>query len=127
MALIGTVTAGSLTFPNASIQGYAAGMGTNGQTWQNVLSSRAIGTNYTNSTGYPIMVCVSAYSYNAACDMSTVVGGVTTNWNRVSDYYTASAVTPSTQTSCFIVPNGAVYNVGQSNGTVNLYTWAELR
>jgi hypothetical protein len=92
-----------------------------------VLSSRAIGTNYTNSTGYPILVSVAGYSYNAACDMSFVVDGVTVGWQRVSDYYTASAVTPMNQTVTFIVPNGSVYNIGQSNGTVTTYVWAELR
>ena len=121
-----TSTTGTSSWRAAlSASGYALGCG--GQTWQNVLASRAIGTNYTNSTGRPIMVCVSANSFNASCNMTTVVDGVTTNINRVSDYYTPDYVTPSPQTTSFIVPNGVVYNVGQINGTVNLQSWAELR
>ena len=98
------------------------------QTWQDVIASRAIGTNYTNSTGRSIMVCVSGYTFSPSSDMVTLVGNVTVARNRVGDYYTPSLITPSPQTSVFIVPNGAVYSISVNNGgTVTLYIWAELR
>ena len=54
-----------------------------GQTWQNVLSSRAFGTTYTNSTGRPIMVSVSASTLNTASWLVTVAG-VTIGYNAGS-------------------------------------------
>lgn len=92
-----------------------------GQTWQNVLASRAFGTTYTNSTGRPIMVSVSASTLNTA-SWTVTVAGVTIGYNAGSG---ASAYAPVTNT--FIVPAGATYVVAISAGSPTLSYWAELR
>ena len=89
---------------------YALGFG---QTWQNVLASRALATNYTNTTGRPILVQVGVVGAGVVSSM--LVDGVTVSaiGSAGGDRATHSAV----------VPNGSVYRV--NNGT--LETWAELR
>lgn len=92
-----------------------------GQTWQNVLSSRAAGTTYTNSTGKPIQVAIrvsvqSVFTYTLSVD-SIVVGSLRNdNGSVVIGQLTA------------IVPNGSTYILSSSGGgTGALGNWAELR
>jgi hypothetical protein len=91
----------------------ASGIGV-GQTWQNVLSSRARNTNYTNSTGKPIMVNVwiddTGGEANFICDSVTVAF-----FNGVDN---------AGMTLSVIVPNGSVYQVTTSQ---TIDGWAELR
>lgn len=92
-----------------------------GQTWQNVTSSRAIGTTYTNSTGRPIMVIVSGTGGGA-----NGLWGVTLN--SAISYYTPSTYTASVWTACeFIVPAGNTYQLSQQGSSVTLQNWSELR
>lgn len=92
-----------------------------GQTWQNVLSSRAFGTTYTNTTGRPIMVSVVATTLNTT-SWTVTVGGVQIGYNAGSG---ASAYAPVTNT--FVVPAGATYVVAIAAGSPTLSVWAELR
>ena len=56
---VGT-TGNGVKFADGTYQSTAASGGLGiGQTWQNVTASRAVGTNYTNSTGNPIMVAMT--------------------------------------------------------------------
>ena len=92
----------------------SAGVGSN-QTWQDVTTSRALQTTYTNSIGNPIMVSVSK------------VNNVNTSWqfyiNGVSIGYINGY---GTNNSCvIIVPNGATYMADNVGGT--LAKWTELR
>ena len=91
----------------------ASGVGV-GQTWQNVLGSRARNTNYTNSTGKPIMVNVwfddTSGEANFICDSVTVAF-----FNGVDN---------AGMTLSVIVPNGSVYQVTTSQ---TIDGWAELR
>jgi hypothetical protein len=94
-----------------------------GQTWQNMTSSRASGTSYTNSTGKPIMVNVyndqpdNGFSIRATCggivvgNASGAAGGDSTRAGMVS----------------FIVPDGTSYSVTYSVGIYSSIVWAELR
>jgi hypothetical protein len=87
------------------------------QTWQNVAASRAVNTNYTNTTGRPIFVSVrmtqsSSGTASLIVDGVSIAGGATPN-------------TPGNQTFGGIVPNGSVYQVTATSNTVS--TWAELR
>ena len=92
-----------------------------GQTWQNMTSSRAIGTSYTNSTGRTIMVIVSGTGGGA-----NGLWGVTIN-SAVS-YYTPSTYTASVWTACeFIVPAGQTYALSQQGSNATLQNWSELR
>lgn len=92
-----------------------------GQTWQNVLSSRAFGTTYTNTTGRPIMVSVAATTLNTT-GWTVTVAGVQIAYNTGSG---PTAYAPVTCT--FIVPAGATYVVAIASGSPTLSVWAELR
>tara|TARA_R110002073_G_scaffold336570_1_gene535634 strand:- start:3542 stop:4639 length:1098 start_codon:yes stop_codon:yes gene_type:complete len=91
-----------------------------GQTWQDVTASRSIETNYTNTTGRPIVVkCIFSSSTGTTVDL--YVGGVVASSStRVG----SSSGSPTTKEVGAIVPAGAVYRIG--NG-VNSYSWVELR
>lgn len=94
------------------------------QTWQDVLSSRASGTTYTNSTGRPIMVNAWARtSTTGSITISLAVGGVqaayAVNYGNGLGYVAFVSA---------IVPAGASYSVttgGSANGGIQ--GWAELR
>jgi len=87
-----------------------------GQTWQDVKSTRAFNTDYTNSTGKPIMVSACTANSSQNVGFNVLVGGVT--------IYTDPG-TASVSNSCtFIVPDGVVYRI---NCNRTLATWAELR
>ena len=104
------VTTG-VQFPDATIQTSAAVMIGSGQTWQNVLASRANGVTYTNSTGRSIQVGVRI-QYGS----SITVNGVTA---------ATSGINNATNFLGAIVPNGNTYVVSSGNGIVS--NWAELR
>ena len=88
------------------------------QTWQNVSGSRTAGTTYTNSTGKPIMVNVTAYKIGSSSPTICYVDSVQVAFmdaagtNDVGNYTTSS----------FIVPNGSTYQV-----TNEFSYWSELR
>lgn len=98
-----------------------AGVGA-GQTWQDVLSSRASGTTYTNSTGKPIMVNAGMTATGiTTAGISATVGGV-----KVAEFLTrGDSGWPIRHTASFIVPNGVSYVVTVSSGSLNF--WSELR
>lgn len=106
-----------LTFPNGSGQDVGA-VGV-GQTWQNVTASRAANTTYTNSTGKPIQVSVSAAVTSGRLDLYLTIGGVTA---------ARSTSSASSEPNCVygIVPNGATYSFSPSGG-FTIVNWAELR
>jgi len=98
-----------------------------GQTWQNVASSRAIGTTYTNSTGRPIMVSVS-------CTRSSSGASATIRFN-IDGSPIAQRVTAESDSIQFnaltngvdiIVPNGSTYSVTNAVGTSVITFWYEL-
>jgi hypothetical protein len=108
-----------LTFNNSSTQ-TVGGISSAAQTWQNLTGTRASGTTYTNSTGYPIMVNVdcniganSNYAY-------LTVGSL--NVSFMQNVYPSAA---QRMTLSAIVPNGTSYSVGVVGSSVN--TWYELR
>lgn len=115
----GNVVTNAVQFGDTSVQ-TAAAIG-HGQTWQNVTSSRALGVNYTNSTGRPIMVMVhcTGNSPNGMGFIITVDGVIAAEGR--SD---ASGYGPGLSV---IVPPGATYS-----SVINLFTgalsrWTELR
>lgn len=85
-----------------------------GQTWQNLTGSRAANTNYTNSTGRPIMVFAKSTSAQ---------GSITALVNSVEVAYAAAG--GHTMGINFLVPAGAVYRVNYVAGTMSY--WSELR
>ena len=92
-----------------------------GQTWTNVTASRAIATQYTNTTGKPILVVISCTGngpnglFGAMVDGSTIMYSPST---ASSGYWTSVS---------FVVPNGSTYNTNQQGANVTLGLWWELR
>ena len=92
-----------------------------GQTWQNMLASRALATNYTNTTGKPIMVFVYCTSANATgIGVTITVDGVIV----AKDVRDGNVRGPSLTT---IVPAGSVYRADIVFNSGSLANWAELR
>jgi hypothetical protein len=91
-----------------------------GQTWQNVIGSRAAGTTYTNSTGKPIMVSVSATRTGDVARITMVVDGIT-----VGSSFTGTTTIEQRAFTTAIVPNGSTYLVQDISGSIVI--WAELR
>lgn len=100
----------------AYVDGQALGVG---QTWQNVLASRSTGTDYTNTTGRPIMVNITFTQTSSSVPTTQLlVGGVVVaqgGQSGIAGGGTLSAV----------VPAGAVYRCITSGNAPSL--WAELR
>jgi hypothetical protein len=90
-----------------------------GQTWQDVTSSRAANTTYTNNTGKPIMVNVYGNSGESRSATLTI-GGVNVA-NTVFNGAGGGAATLSG-----IVPDGTSYIVS-TGGAWSLAQWSELR
>lgn len=89
------------------------------QTWQNVTSSRVLGSNYTNSTSAPIMVCVNTNSTTNTITTTTLtVAGlpVASNGSQGGNINGVTA----------IVPVGATYSCAVGSGA-SLNSWYELR
>ena len=89
-----------------------------GQTWQNVTSSRAINTTYTNSTGKPIMVNIYLGDGENRIGILTV-GGIAVSY---AQFHGAGG---GVATLSAIVPDGTTYRFTTDNGSVAM--WAELR
>jgi hypothetical protein len=90
-----------------------------GQSWQNVTSSRAWNTVYTNSTTKPIMVSITPNNTGSGSTVFYTVDGVIIGQGN-GDSTNGGTTYPFT----FIVPVGSTYKV---SGTRVLGLWAELR
>ena len=94
----------------------STGLGGSAQTWQNLTSSRAINTTYTNSTGKPIMISIVVA--NSSTSVTVTIDGV------VAKLSPAGGSSAFSDGGTFIVPNGATYSVAASYA---ISYWAELR
>jgi hypothetical protein len=90
------------------------------QSWTVVTGSRALATNYTNSTGKPIQVLITVAT-NSTSNVALLVGGVT----LASTYINTASGSASPISA--IIPNGAVYRVNSTGGSPSISIWAELR
>lgn len=93
-----------------------------GQTWQNVLGSRAAGVTYTNTTGKPIVVCVCSpisASFGAWNVTQIAVDGFVVSRGQ---YYGAAGFGGGFVNA--LVPNGSSYVITASIG---VSYWSELR
>ena len=109
-------TGGSVSLPTSTNVGIGVG-----QTWTDVTSSRAFNTDYTNSTGKPIMVHFIATT-GTGDNIQVVVGGV-----NFGDQYTNTS--NGREMSSFIVPDSTVYRINGNTGSTTpvLQKWIELR
>jgi hypothetical protein len=90
-----------------------------GQTWQDLTSSRSLGTTYTNNTGKPIMVSVNTNStVNTITTTTLTINGLAVASNG-SQGGNLNGVTA-------IVPNGNTYSCSGGSGS-SLNSWFELR
>lgn len=111
--------------PFVNIKGPAgSGLG-DGQSWTNVTASRALATNYINTTGRAIAFAID-YTCSAAGQFVSI-----TLTPPSGSAVTMRGSTPggSGITSCLfsIIPNGWTYQVNNSAGTASVITWAELK
>jgi len=91
------------------------------QTWQNLTSSRAAGTTYTNSTGKPIFVQIGGSQSGTYSIFTLTVNGVVVDtWSLNLASYGATIGSVKA-----IVPNGATYLYTVTTGSLN--NWYELR
>lgn len=104
-----------------------------GQTWTDVLSSRAKATEYQNSTSTPIQVSItftSSFTSSGLLKVSAASGSgfVTVANADGGDYYSASAQTTHVATVQAIIPANHYYRLDDSSGgNLTVTTWAELR
>lgn len=120
--LVCTGTGGWKAFGGSVLAAYGAtippGLGVD-QTWQDFTSSRAMNSTFTNSTGRPIMVAVSHWTYDAGAPGYFYVNGV-----QVDELYSIGGDGANTLLCHYVVvPNGATY---QCQGAT-LVRWTELR
>lgn len=110
-----TLTSTSTTQALTAAQGRALNMQMLGvgQTWQNMTSSRSVGTTYTNTTSRPIMIAVTK-------QLRGTQGYVQVNGINVAYFHNGD----DGMTNTVIVPAGSTYRV---TGISNLSLWAELR
>lgn len=90
------------------------------KTWQNVTTSRALGTTYTNGTGRSITISVRATSTLASALQVTLGSGL----------MLAGAGQASVGSGIWLmleIPNGETYNVTVNAGVGTLQNWFELR
>jgi len=99
----------------------AGGLGVS-QTWQNVTSSRALATTYTNNTGKPIQVAISAGNGTSSNTMTVTCNSLAILTAKVV-YSAEGGNVPFT----FIVPNLGTYSIAQSGSSGTIATWYELR
>ena len=85
------------------------------QTWQDLDSSRAVSTTYTNSTGRTIVISVTVSATNVNNDY--FIDGIAVGWSAV-----VSGVTSFRDTCSLIVPHGSTYKVVGA-----FWHWFELR
>jgi len=116
------VTTGSSNVVTSDMQtGDAIPLGVD-QTWQDVTSSRANNTTYTNTTGRPIQVMVVAY-YGADSNLRNY--SITINGTQHASYQMRSNITGNFGIpSSFIVPVNGTYSVSFYAGFTS---WSELR
>jgi len=106
-----------VTYPAGSTA-TVAGVG-DGQTWQ--LPTRVSGTTYTNSTGKPILVCISlTYSATSPQSSTITVDSVIIQSSGGNNVSGASSQPVHT----FVVAAGGTY-VASIGGTLS--KWSELR
>jgi hypothetical protein len=104
----------------------AGGVGI-GQTWTNVIGSRALGTTYTNSSGKPIQVYVQGIASPSGALLRAYINGVFFA-DSGTNFVDGGAFRPQFS---IIIPNGVTYRFDNYSdvGTqaTSLQSWWELR
>jgi hypothetical protein len=93
-----------------------------GQTWQDVIGSRVVGTTYYNTTGKPIQITVSGTQAGIGGHASLSVNGVAIQKNN----FPAGGGDPTAPLTA-IIPIGASYQVDSITNVFTPTEWFELR
>ena len=95
-----------------------------GQTWQDVKSSRVFGTTYTNTTGRPIAVAASFGLGNFAnYYIRLYIDGL-----LITEDVGSANTDGTLKGNVFgVVPNGSTYKVDTTGGSLTGTLWTELR
>jgi hypothetical protein len=91
------------------------------QSWQDLTASRAVGTTYTNSTGKPIEILISAVITNSGN------GSININSTGAFQVYGGPGGSQTINSVSFTVPIGQTYVLTAVSGTITIISWAELR
>ncbi|MNX37972.1 hypothetical protein D3C86_682930 [compost metagenome] len=91
-----------------------------GQSWQNVGPNRAFGTNYINSTGRPILVCVNGTIAAASASYVCTTNGRFAVRQAWPDSFIGGSVGVT-----FTVPAGDTFSISQTG--ISGTTWFEYR
>jgi len=100
-----------------------------GQTWQDVTSTRELGTNYQNTTAKPIVVNVMVTTATTGSHMLEVFVSSSTppTENVITEVYRwDSSWLTMVKTVSVVVPSGHYYKAAQT-GSLAKYKWNELR
>lgn len=103
----------------AAMNAHVLGMG---QTWQNVTSSRAANTTYTNTTGRTIFVAAGDDLGSVTSSLELVVNGL-----KISHFTVGAGEIGKNITVSGLVPPGSTYRVNLYAGGKNITWWRELR
>jgi hypothetical protein len=117
-------TAGTWATAPSTIQGAGGNAltGMNGQTWQDMTASRALGTTYTNTTPKEIEIFITL-NVNSASNATLTLNGISTGASAI---YANTASTSSLPIS-FRIPSGNTYLLAISSGTPSINKWLEKR
>ncbi len=103
----------------------ASMLGGTGQAWTPLSGSRVLGTNYTNSTGRPIVVYAAVVGTvaNSTVSISITVNGVA----GIGGWSTIAGSSPGNYavSAQAVIPPGGTYSVNATQGSLN--GWAEFR
>lgn len=112
-----TTQLATTAFAKVAAEGSAIGVG---QTWQVLTGSRALNTDYTNSTSKAIMVSVCTETAVGNATLVGLIGGIEIARQQLA----SGGAVPSVTNITIIVPPGAVYKF---TGATTLKLWSELR
>jgi hypothetical protein len=122
-----TITGTQVTTPGLNVGGVALDAAIDarvamqalgvGQTWQNVLADRVVGTTYQNTTGRPIQINITARRSSSGAGVEISIDGTT--------FFNASQTGGSgNSVHSLILPAGTYYRMATGN---SIDTWWELR
>ena len=119
--LVAPSTSGNVLTSNGTTWTSSSRIGVGiGQSWQNVTSSRAIGTSYTNSTGSPIALSIQLSQASGSVVQLTINGSVVIAAQGCTDLNNHSMMYS-------IIPNGDSYSLSVVGGSNSIQAWHELR
>lgn len=100
-----------------------------GQAWQNVTGQRAWNTGYSNTTGRPIEISVTAHQPGTASMVCNIEVWYPEpgEYRTISTVWLPAAAFPGVLNLSAIIPPGIFYRATRGQSTANILAWCELR